>query len=47
MWRSSRPLCSLRRQLGPRMLNTDGVVHEAVQDGGGDDGVAEDAAPFG
>ena len=28
-------------------LDDDGMVEEAVQQGGGDDGVAEDLAPFG
>ena len=31
----------------PLDVEDHGVVHEAVQDGGGNDGVAEDLTPFG
>ena len=43
-----RPWCSLSLQEGPLMLMIHGSVEEAVQDGGGDDGVvAEELTPAG
>ena len=32
---------------GPLDLDDDGVVQEAIEERGGDDGIAEDLAPFG
>lgn len=32
---------------GPFDLHDDGVMEQPVQQGGGDDGIAEDLAPFG